>query len=213
MARWRLTASHYLYVTQHPFFDRGEWEYTETDRVTGRQARKRYKVPVELDVKAEGAWNYPGEGIIVSNRAEPAHPRDIVFEGEPTFDMEPLDDEARKLSAHALANRRHPIEGLPTNFTPGDFSASLLSYLEQQVTAAQMNQQTQPVSLRGADNAILARLEALEKQNAELQAQLAGGSRPPEDDDPLPPADEDLAPELPLNPPPLARPRSASRRV
>lgn len=202
MARWRLTAPHYLFVTYHPSYTGGdnkvEWEYGEQDRVTGRMLRKRYRVPLELNTKDEGGANYPGQGYIVSNRQDPAYPNDIVFEGDPTLDMIPLDTEAERISAHVNENRNHPIEGLPNELS-GDFSERLLAYLEKQLDAASQGRAAQPVSLKGADQAILARLEALEKQNLELQAKLAGVERP-EDLDPLP---ADGQEELPLNPPPV----------
>lgn len=79
--RWELMDNHYLQVLNC------EWEYQETDQETGRTFRKRYKVP-----------EYIPKGTIVC-REGLGERRDIVFFGDPTPDMMPLDDEARDLSA------------------------------------------------------------------------------------------------------------------
>src|SRR5881392_1048059 len=93
MARWRLKDKHYLSVPGI------EWEYQETDRETGRRARKIFTVPLYLDPEIQADWNYPEEGaIIVSTKFDPAHRRDIVFTGPPTPDMEPVDDEAEAIT-------------------------------------------------------------------------------------------------------------------
>jgi hypothetical protein len=106
MARWRLINAHYLKV-QDCF-----WEQKEIDQFTGKQAVKRYPVPRHLDPKDESDWNYnykrpdaDGEGgeensvgIIVCWEGK-GRPRDIVFIGDATPDMIPLDKEAREITA------------------------------------------------------------------------------------------------------------------
>ena len=81
MARWELMTDHYLKVIDC------EWEYNETDTETGRSVRKRYQVPEYLDAHKIVCWEGKGER------------KDIVFFGDPTPDMMPLDDEAREVSA------------------------------------------------------------------------------------------------------------------
>lgn len=126
MARWRLTDAHYLNVPGV------EWEYRETNRETGRQARKVYDVPMHLDPKNQADWNYPSEEmIVVSNRFDAAHPRDHVFVGPPTPDMEPLDAEAKKISDAERPKWIHPIESL--NMT---YSESRLSEFERSLAEA-----------------------------------------------------------------------------
>jgi len=102
MARWRLSTSHYLSV------ENNEWEYNETDRATGKQIRTRLKVPLQLDVDDPNCWNVQyrnprgevvaGE-IIVARRTGEEHKDDIIFIGDPTPDMIPVDDEAKSVSA------------------------------------------------------------------------------------------------------------------
>src|SRR5215469_11271581 len=98
MARWKLNDKHHLHV------DGTKWEYTETDRSTGRPKRKQFDVPTFLDPADPGQWTVitafdqggrPADGDIVVCWAGKGEAKDLVFAGEPTPDMTPLDDEAR----------------------------------------------------------------------------------------------------------------------
>jgi hypothetical protein len=163
MARWKLTDAHYLNVPNI------EWEYKESDRETGRQARKIYHVPLYLNPKNREDWNYPqDEAIIVTNKEDRAHPRDIFFEGPPTPDMEPLDDEAEKISKgyHDRGEWKHPIEAM--NMT---YSQSMLSEFEMKIAqhlAGVAQQQPPNVSTKGVDPAEFAKMQ---EQLAELMEQ------------------------------------------
>ena len=172
MARWRLRDAHYLAVPGI------EWEYKESDRETGRQARKVYEVPLYLNPTWVQDWNDP-DGIVVSNRYDPAHRRDYVFVGSPTPDMEPLDEEATKISQGFIDAGAwvHPIDSL--NMT---YSESRLSDFEREIAqlwATQMAKSDKPlpnVSLQGVDpkkfEALNEQVKALMEQNAKMQAQL-----------------------------------------
>jgi hypothetical protein len=172
MARWKLREKHYLNVPGT------EWEYKETDRETQRSVRKIYEVPLYLNPDERSDWNYPAdEAIIVSNKFDPAHRRDIVFIGSPTPDMEPLDDEAKDISDDFIRRGAwiHPIESLDMNY-----SQSILSNFERQL--AQMVTQAAAshapnMSLGGVDPKDFAKMQeqvaALMEQNAKLQAEVA----------------------------------------
>ena len=108
MARFRLTAPHYIRLAEPT-----HWESKETDQTTGKTGRKLYEVPIYLNAEDPSVCNYPGE-IIVSTKTDPKYPKDYVFKGPPTRDMEPLDDEAKKMLSEL--DYDHPIEGLPANF-------------------------------------------------------------------------------------------------
>lgn len=108
MARFRLTAPHYLRT-----LDPTLWEQREIDQQTQKMGRKQYEVPLYLNSDDPSLCNYPGE-IIVSTKRDPAFPRDIIFKGPPTQGMEPLDDEGRMMLEKL--DYDHPIEGLPANF-------------------------------------------------------------------------------------------------
>jgi hypothetical protein len=110
MARWKLLKSHYLNVPGT------EYDVRETHRETGKQVTKRFPVHLFLDPDDRSDHNYPADGlVIVSNRADKLHPRDIVFVGPPTPEMEPLDPEAEKISAEWKKKwDQLPIESLPT---------------------------------------------------------------------------------------------------
>ena len=108
MARWLLLQPHYLKVADT------FWEQTETDRVSGRQKKKKYPVPLHLDPHCAADWNNkPGsssanisrggnsfdEGYITVCHEGKGEPHDYVFSGDPTPDMEAIDDEAKAISA------------------------------------------------------------------------------------------------------------------
>lgn len=122
MARWRLLTGHYLNTV-----DSTEWEHTETDRGTGKAMRARYIVPLFMDPRDAADHNYPGEIIVASPDGE--HERkDILFKGDPTADMEPLDEEAEVISAKLRERWEHPIETLPAN---GGMDSREMAFMKQ----------------------------------------------------------------------------------
>lgn len=174
MARWKLTAKHYLPV------EGTEWEYKETDRNTGRQVRRVFEVPLYLDPDNPGDHTDRQEGIIVVSNGNGNMPRDIIFRGEPTPDMKPLDDEAEEISRACAAKWVHPIESLEGQ----GFSQSLLSTFEKQIAEVMAGKPTaQPVSVSGVDpkefEAMKQQMAALIEQNAKLIAQLDSPLSPP----------------------------------
>lgn len=174
MARWKLLEPHYLSVPGT------EWEYKEQNRETGRQARKVYEVPLYLDPKEPMDWtDRTEELVIVCNKFDPAHPRDIVFTGPPTPNMEALDDDAKAISDKESSKWIHPIEAL--NMT---YSESRLSEFEREIAMAIAgrvdDKRTTPnLSLGGVSITDFERLQgqvaALMEQNASLQAAAAEG--------------------------------------
>lgn len=161
MARWKLLAAHYL-NTDPPM----EWESKEIDRNTGRQARKVFKVPRLLEPKDPADHNYPELGAIVVCDGNNPGPRDIIFLGEPTADMEPIDAEAKKITQGYIDSGKwkKPEEGM-------DYGETLIKSF-----MAKMDQiQIQPVSVNSIDPKAFADLQdqvkALLEQNAKLQAQ------------------------------------------
>lgn len=149
MARFRLKDKHYLRVPGT------EWEQKETDRATGKQARKVYPVPLYLDPDQPADQNYPDE-IIVTLKPDPAFPRDIPFEGPPTFDMEPLDEEARA-AIKKLGRRQLPFDELPMTM-----SESMLQKFESELSSGQPD----------------SRVDALQAELAELKKQIAAIAKP-----------------------------------
>ena len=130
MARWRLRGPHYLNILEPDTGEPTKWEYSETDRTSGKARRKTYDVPQLLDPKDPNACNYPEE-IIVCHKGL-GEPRDIVFFGEPTPDMEPYDEEAERISASLQAKWTHPIETLPVN---GGMNAQESAFMQSMMKA------------------------------------------------------------------------------
>jgi len=108
MARWRLTAPHYLVVPGTYY------EHKEVDRETGRQATKRFDVPRLVNPSDPSDCNRDGDCIVAHAGSEEGR-YDIVFEGSPTPEMEPLDAEAEKLTAEFQLKWQHPVDSLPAN--------------------------------------------------------------------------------------------------
>lgn len=167
MAKWRLTAAHYLNVPGT------EWEYKETDRNTGRQARKVFQVPMLLDPKDPTVCNHDGDCIVVQG-VEPGR-SEYIFVGEPTPDMEPLDDEARAITEKHQAKWRNPIDSLPANGE--DYGSALVRAFERQISELIKSgaaQPAQPVSAGAVSAEEFAKLQeqvaALMAQNAELKS-------------------------------------------
>lgn len=188
MAKWRLVTPHYLNNPE------GEWEYKETDRNTGKQARKTFAVPLYME-----------EGTVVTNNIREVSPRDNIyhFTGDPTPDMDPLDDEAEAISASFAGKWQHPIDSLP-----GDFSQSLITSFQQQMAELSARQPAQAAVAAPGVSAedfkdLLAQVQSLAAQNADLMAKLEAG--PAEDLEPLP---DDSVP-----PPPVKASTQPSRRA
>ncbi len=139
MARWRLQTSHYLNVEQLPDGTKIEWEHKETARESGRTVRKLYPVPMLLDPRDPADHNYPGE-IVVANKVSRQFPADIIFFGDPTQDMEALDDEAEAIMAPLRERWAHPIDALPANgsmsSTEQNFMQTMMADFAKQIGAA-----------------------------------------------------------------------------
>jgi hypothetical protein len=171
MARWRLTAKHYINATRHGEIT--QWMREETNRDTGRVARTLFNVPVYLDPDDPRDQNYPGEIIVAYEKG--ARPQDLVFTGEPTPDMEPVDEEAQKISDTTRPKWKHPIDSLSP--TGGNYSEALLTLLSKQLEEAANKSGFAPRASGAIDEAAFKKMQedmkALMESNAKLQAQLA----------------------------------------
>lgn len=157
MARWKLIVPHYLFGYPPDLAEEGvEWEYKETDRISGRERRKRFKVPFYMD-----------EGSIVCHEGRGLD-TDTVFVGSPTHDMLPLDEEARRITA-----------SLPAAMSFDDFfgaqgetgfSAHILSAIEKQI--GQLDKKLGGTPIQVTESGVSRNeFEALQKQMADLMAQ------------------------------------------
>lgn len=162
MARWRLMTPHYLF-TNPPT----EWEQKETDRETGEERRVRYVVPKLLDTNDPKLYNSP-DGIIISDGKGQKERRDYVFLGDPTPDMEPVDEEAEKISASFRARWQHPIDSLP-----GQMGEDLIRSLEAKMSQLLLAGQAQPPQPVSAGAVSATDFKALQEQVAQLMARNA----------------------------------------
>lgn len=177
MARWRLAAPHYINVPGT------EWEYKEVDRSTGKQKRVVFPVPLHLDPDQPGDWNHRNgqfEGEIVVCHEGKGDAKDIVFvdkdgrPGDPTPDMVPLDEEAKRLTAAMAPKWNRPFEQTEGN----SYAEGILDDLTKEIASLRSSQST-AAPMQGM-NELLAAMSAMMKQNQELLARLAPLASEPE---------------------------------
>lgn len=166
--RWRLTAAHYLNVPELPGGTKVEWEHKETARESGRSVRKLYAVPILLNPNDAADQNYPGE-IIVTHFVEGAHilSRDYIFIGEPTQEMEPLNEAAQVITDSLRQKWINPIDTLPVN---GGMNAAESAFMSKMMEAFTR-------SSSAVDNTAVPKAEydELKERLAKLEAALAAG--------------------------------------
>ena len=139
--RWRLVNAHYLRVPELPDGTKVEWEHKETSRESGRSVRKLFPVPILLNPNDGADCNYPGE-LIVAHAVDGAHNlrQDYIFEGEPTPEMEPLNDAAQAISDSLRTKWEHPIDSIPVNGGMSSaeqvFMQNMMSQFAKEVGAA-----------------------------------------------------------------------------
>jgi len=153
--RWRLMTSHYLNVPGT------EWEHNESDRTTGKAVRKLYPVGLLLDPRNPQDCNRDGDCVVTHDIEGARRVRtDFIFLGDPTPDMEPMNDEAEAISDSLKYKWAHPIDTLPAN---GGMNDAEKVFMEKMMAAfagaAQAPNQTVP---KEDYDALLKRVLALE---------------------------------------------------
>jgi len=125
--RWRLMTSHYLNVPGT------EWEHNESDRTTGKAVRKLFSVGLLLDPRNPQDCNRDGD-CVVTHEIEGARlvRGDFIFLGDPTLDMEPMNDEAEAISDSLKDKWAHPIDTLPAN---GGMNDAEKAFMEKMMLA------------------------------------------------------------------------------
>jgi len=167
MARWKLTEPHYLSVPTE------RWEHTTTDSRTGKPVRKMYRVPKHLDPRLEDDWTHRPEnnnmdGEIIVCWEGKGLPRDIIFEGNPTPGMLPLDDEAEEISGQFSWT---PTQGIDEDSQRQSFYARLGDTLIDQMTELKVAREMAPNP--GLDK-FMETMLAMMAQNQQILAALAG---------------------------------------
>jgi hypothetical protein len=164
MARWKLTEKNYLKVPGT------KWELTIADRVTGRPVRKVFDVPRYLDPDDQGDWTHheaPGVGYIAVCHEGTGEARDIIFIGDPTPGMLPLDDEAKAITAKFTWT---PTRSTADEDKENSFSQKLLMGLVDQMADVQAKAASAPMGA-GMEKLFEA-MSAMMAQNAQLLAAL-----------------------------------------
>ncbi len=163
MARWKLRNPHYLNVPGT------EYDYKETSELTGKSKRVIFEVPCLLNTNDQSDFNYPElHAIIVAHEGTKHEPRDIIFVGPPTPEMEPLDDEAQAISDSLAASWIPPVDSLPSQGI-GDETKQMMAEFAKAI-GAELSGKNQSVTVDVAE------FEAMKKQLAELTAAKAPAS-------------------------------------
>lgn len=168
--RWRLTSAHYLNVPGT------EWERQELNMQSQSMARQRFVVPMLVDPKdPKSTRGQPEDEVYVAHEGS-KYSRDIIFIGDPTPEMEPMNEEAE-----AITNRLRPSWSHPVDALPGTFNQSMLIGLEKQLAeaiarAGGIPKEAPNVGGVSAEDfaALQAQVQTLMEQNAALLAQLTG---------------------------------------
>lgn len=167
MARWRLRNPHYLNILNPKTGRSTEWEYQETDQFSGETDRSVFKVPKLLDTADPKCFNYPSQ-IIVCHEGKGEKP-DIVFFGDPTPEMEPMDEEAEAISNGLRSKWEHPIETLPVN---GGMNQQESAFMDQMMKAF--------AGMGAAANQSVPKeqYDELAERLAKLEAMISGQAKP-----------------------------------
>lgn len=162
MARWKLMTKHYLKVEDEP------WEYKETDLISGREVRKTLQVPRHLDPESEFTEVEGRNAILVVCHQDKSKVKsDIVFFGDPTPDMEPMDDEAEAISEKLKSKWIHPIDALPSN---GNMEEMLIRVFGTMQMPAPVAAQSQSAISIEEFQALKESVALLAARNAELES-------------------------------------------
>ncbi len=170
MARWKLTEPHYLSVPTE------RWEHTTSDSRTGKPIRKMFRVPKHLDPRLEDDWNVRINGmdgeihVCYEGKDDPRYPdRAIVFEGNPTPGMLPLDVEAKEISDQFSWT---PTQGIDEESQRHSFYAKLGDTLIDQMTELKVARETAPPGPNM--DKFMETMLAMMAQNQQILAALAG---------------------------------------
>lgn len=183
MARWKLTAEHYLNVPG----TRWEDKFGVTSKKQGA-GQVYFDVPKHLDPKDPKCWNWrydqdSGDCIVCYEGKGDPSGKDIVFVGPPTPDMLPLDDEAKAISAkmdgkwsglnaEVMAEVSDPDNPM-VNTMESRMTKAILTDLGAKLAAASVaNQQASTGDSKAMDQ-LLATMNKMMEQNAQLIAVLA----------------------------------------
>lgn len=191
MARWRLLEPHYITVIRDG--TTSEWAYKEINRANGREIVKKYPVPTHLDPKVQTDWTHrdmlgheqigakDDDGYIIVGFGDNLHPQDIILIKDTkgklpiTPGMEPLDDEAKQISAE-YNERIIPIEGRDD----ATYSERLLDkFVEQLAEAHTTATSASAVNVQGLGDVLKAMTEMMQQNQQILQLLVQQKIEPP----------------------------------
>jgi hypothetical protein len=176
MARWKLREAHYIHGVRDG--SRAEWVYKEINRANGREIQKKFPVPMHLDPKIEIDWTHRDspydDGYIVVALEGSTDTHDIIIDRKSvTPGMEPMDDEAKQISAE-LAKSYQPVEGRED----ATYSERLLDKFIEQLAEAHSTAATANTgNVQGLGDVLKAMTEMM-AQNQQILMALVAQNKP-----------------------------------
>jgi hypothetical protein len=166
--QWRLRQPHYLNVPGT------QWEQTEVSRETGKQHRQSYNVPMLLNPNDAADCDRNGEVIVYHHvdGAKPPRGQAHQFIGDPTPEMEPINDEAEAISATFTEKWSKAFDTFQTS-SEGDFTEKLLNSMQRALDTAVKSSGGIPQAAPATQVVSIEEFNALKEQLATMQAALA----------------------------------------
>lgn len=168
--QWRLRSPHYL---NSPGIT---WEQTEVSRETGRQARKSHVVPLLIDPADPSQCNGDGDCVVYhSVEGARAPKRATEFLGDPTPEMEPMNDAAQAISDSLESRWSKSFETFDITNSGEQYSEALVRGLEKALSEAIKNAGGVP---QATNQVVVDRdeFESLKAKVAELTAAMPAKS-------------------------------------
>lgn len=165
MARWKLIGEQSAYLKTNP---PSIYTVRETDTVSGKTAQKVYEVPTEV---SPGATLSDGAG---------AHEEDIIFLGDPTPDMYPLDAEAQAITEEMQHRWGQQFLGLEGNYSDtigrqiADLFIDIRSGMQPTPMSAQPNSEVAALQQQVAGLMSMVQSLLKEKENGETSGVQIG---------------------------------------
>jgi len=161
--------------------------------MTGKPQRKIFNVPLYLDPENPEDCNYKDgfESWIIVAHEGSEQGRDIIFVGDPTPGMLPVDDEAKAITARFSWT---PTQGIDDESKENSYQNKLLLGLIDQM--ADMSIKASATPMAAGMEQFLASMTQMMQQQTEILAKMANPSVIVDVEPPLPEADEPTAEEI-----------------
>lgn len=168
MAVWKLSQPHYLNILDETG-EHTKYEHKEQLQGAKKATRVMFNVPCLLDPRDASDHNFQGM-ILVRHGESRMYPMAHEFRGPPTPDMDPMDEEAEKITEATRPTWSNPIE----NIGDGGYAAGIEAMFARQLgeLVNKLGVPTGPIPVPEG-SVSKAEFDDLKAQNALMMEQLA----------------------------------------